>query len=205
MKISLLFALSLLALLFTGCDLFSSSDDDKASSGGTEIVSESPPEQQTTPDKVTAEEPAEPLPATVTLSAFSDFSCTDAWTGRDGALGLAANSGSGTCQTAFQGVSSKYRVRITVQTEFDGRPYYVLSVNGSTIDSGRYPLSSELACDCPLDDWRSVCPDKKVEIDAGEHHISKGDIIKFYGQEDWECTDHGAYAKWHEISFEPVK
>ncbi len=207
MKNSLLYISLISLFLLTGCDYFSGSDSGQ-SSGGTETVttavvdnSQSPPP----PDSPSQPEQETPTATSVTLSAFSDFDCNSNWATRDGAIGLVANSGSGSCQAVFQGVSSKYRVTITVQTEFDGRPHYILYINGETIASGRYDLSNALACDCPLDDWRSVCPDKKMELNAGTHTIAKGDIIKFYGQEDWECDEHGAYAKWHGISFEPVK
>ncbi|NOY17147.1 MAG: hypothetical protein GXP23_09500 [Gammaproteobacteria bacterium] len=139
----------------------------------------------------------------VTLGAFKDFSCTSNWTNRDGALGLKAYSGSGTCQAKFPGVSGKYRLTLTVQTEFDGRPPYSVSINGVVVKSGTYPVSSSLGCSCPKD-WRSVCPDIDVDFDAGIHQVNTGDVIQFYGKEQFACSGNGAYAKWHRIVFIPV-
>lgn len=213
MKYTLFCALTTILLITTGCDLLEDSSDG-SSSGGTENITAtstiSP--EASTPTSDAAPEPSDAAPKTsdaapeaVTLSAFSDFNCTGNWTNRDGALGLEAGSGSGTCQTEFSGVTGSYRITITIQTEFDGKPYYSLSLNNQEISSGQYPLSSSLACDCPKDNWWNVCPDKNEEIDAGVHTVSTGDIIKFYGEEQWECEGHGAYAKWHKISFVPAQ
>lgn len=167
MKYTLLSALTTILLITTGCDLLEDSSDG-SSSGGTEnitatsTISPEPSTQNSdaAPEVVTA------IPEAVTLSAFSDFDCTGNWTNRDGALGLEAGSGSGTCQTEFSGVTGSYRITITIQTEFDGKPYYSLSLNNQEISSGHYSLSSSLACDCPKDNWWNVCPDQNVEIDA---------------------------------------
>jgi len=141
----------------------------------------------------------------VRLSAFSNFTCTSNWTNRDGALGLAAGSGSGTCVAGFPGTTGKYRVELVAQTEYDGSPSYKISVNGNTAGSGRYPYSKgSLICSCP--DWHINCPDKNVNLDAGIHTIKTGDKIEFWGAEIYECDkSHGAYAKWHELVFTPVK
>ncbi len=206
------------ALLFillppiTGCDTLDNLTKG-SSSGGSESITT--PETATATAEVpsAAEDTAVPQkeavqadtnPATaVSLSAFSDFSCSGNWTNRDGALGLEAGSGNGSCEHIFSGATASYRITITIQTEFDGRPYYSLSINGREISSGQYPLSNSMACDCPKDNWWNVCPDKKVEIDTGVHTVVKGDIIKFYGEEEWQCDGHGAYAKWHSISLVP--
>lgn len=140
----------------------------------------------------------------VTLGAFKDFSCTSNWTNRDSALGLKAYSGSGTCKARFPGVSGKYRMTVTVQTEFDGRPFYNVSINGAVVNSGTYPVSSSLGCDCPKD-WRTVCPDIDVDFDGGIQQVNTGDVIQFYGKEQFACSGNGAYAKWHRIAFTPVQ
>ena len=199
MKYLLLCTLATILLITSGCDLFNDDDDDGSSNGGTEHITTA----STANPQASAQNSAA-APQAVTLSAFSDFNCTSNWTDRDGALGLEAHSGSGTCETAFPGVTGRYRITITIQTEFDGKPYYSLSINNQEISSGQYPLSSSLACDCPKDNWWNVCPDKNVEIDAGVHTVSTNDIIKFYGEEQWQCDGHGAYAKWHKISFVPA-
>jgi hypothetical protein len=145
-----------------------------------------------------------PAATPVSLSAFSNFACTSNWTHRDGALGLAAGSGSGTCQATFPGVPGVYRVTVRVQTEFDGSSPYQVMINGGVVHSGAYPLASPLGCDCPLDQWRSVCPDRVVDLDAGAHQINTGDVIGFWGQEVYPCGSHGSYAKWHAMIFTPV-
>ena len=140
----------------------------------------------------------------VALNAFTDFNCTSGWSNRDGALGLTAGAGSGSCKAAFPGGSGNYRVTVTIQTEFDGKPIYEVRMNGATIKRGAYPTStSSLRCEC--EDWRINCPDKNVDIDAGIHQINTGDIIEFYGEEVYPCgPEHGAYAKWHRITLTPV-
>jgi hypothetical protein len=210
LKSTLLF---ILLSVTTGCDTLDNLTKG-SSSGGSESITtpeaatataevKSPAEDTVVP-RETETVQADAGPATaVSLSAFSDFSCTGNWTNRDGALGLEAGSGSGSCENTFSGATASYRITITIQTEFDGKPYYSLSINGREISSGRYPLSNSKACDCPKDNWWNVCPDKNVEIDTGVHTVVKGDIIKFYGEEEWQCDGHGAYAKWHSISLIP--
>lgn len=183
--------LVLMLLFFSGCDLLDDDDDD-ASDGGTEVV---------TTDETTSSTTTPTSSSTVVLSAFSDFSCTSNWTVRDGAWGLKARTGSGSCQASFSGESGTYNIVITVQTEFDGESPYALYINDAGAASGRYPLASGCEGECEPDDWHSQCPDRKKNLSAGTHNISKGDIIKFYGEEDWNCDDHGAYAKWHKITF----
>jgi hypothetical protein len=140
----------------------------------------------------------------VFLDAFEDFSCSDNWTDRDGALGLSPHLGSGECSASFPGESGKYRISVKIQTEFDGRSPYEVTINGNVIKHGEYPLSSPLHCDCPKDDWRSVCPDKDVTVDCGTHTLKTGDTIGFWGDEVYPCGDHGSYAKWHGMTFTPV-
>ncbi|WP_339133985.1 MAG: hypothetical protein WGN25_14190 [Candidatus Electrothrix sp. GW3-4] len=188
--------LILMLLLFSGCDLLDDDDDD-SSDGGTEVVAA----ENSTSTTTTSSSTATSSSSTVELGAFSDFSCSSGWTNRDGALGLSPHSGSGTCQATFPGASGSYRITITVQTEFDGTSPYALYINDNGAASGRYPLAPGCENDCHPDDWRSQCPDRNVNLDAGTHSVSTGDIIKFYGEEDWNCDDHGAYAKWHKITF----
>jgi len=203
-----LFVCTLMAVLLTinGCDYLEDLSDG-SSSGGTEPIASTEDENTQDSDTETAtsdiEEEKIIKASTVTLSAFSDFSCSSNWTERDGALGLEANSGSGSCENTFSGVTTAYRITITIQTEFDGKPYYSLSIGGREVDSGHYPLSSSLGCECPKDNWWNVCPDQNVEIDAGVHTVVNGDVITFYGEEDWQCDGHGAYAKWHKITLVP--
>ncbi len=151
-------------------------------------------------------------PVPVYLGAFDDFrnkgGCDSIWTDRDGALGIKAYSDRwGACQAVFTGVdrAHAYTVVLTIQTEFDGMPPYKVLVNDQEIASGIYPTStSSLRCEC--DDWRVNCPDKRVNINLGEVTLKKGDIVEFQGRDVYEpCGSHGAYAKWHGISFTPVK
>ena len=143
--------------------------------------------------------------AKVTLNAFKDFTCTSNWTNRDGALGLKAYSGSGVCKANFPGVTGKYRMTVTIQTEYDGRPLYEVSINDKVVIAGMYPLSTSRGCDCPHETWDKDCPDRNQIIEAGVHIINNGDTIGFKGDDDYPCgTEHGAYAKWHRMEFTPV-
>jgi hypothetical protein len=140
-------------------------------------------------------------PSKVTLDASSDFRCSSNWGGRDGAWGLDAYSGSGSCQASFPGASGTYRISVFIQTERDGSPAYRVSINGRTVASGSYPYSSgKLACECSFDD----CPDRDDVLDIGSHQLKTGDIVEFWGADDYPCgKDHGAYAKWHRMEFAP--
>jgi hypothetical protein len=140
--------------------------------------------------------------STVSLNAFRDFQCTGNWTNRDGGLGLRAGSGSGSCSSTFSGNPGNYNIQVRIQTEFDGQSPFRVSVNGRPVYEGRYPLSTgQLMCDCP--DWRQNCPDKYVTVDAGSLELQPGDVIEFYGAEDYPCGSHGSYAKWHGMNLVP--
>lgn len=218
----LILPLLLVLLLFSGCDLLDDDDDD-SSDGGIETFrtiatqaqnaeqdsssssSAPPPSSAATTATATETTATAATPSsTVVLNAFSDFSCTGNWSNRDGALGLNARTGSGSCQASFPGESGDYRVTITVQIEFDGNSSYALYINDAGAASGQYPLAPGCEGDCHPNDWRSQCPDRKHNLDAGTHHISTGDTIKFYGEEVWNCDEHGAYAKWHKITFQRI-
>lgn len=140
------------------------------------------------------------------LDAFRDFKCTSGWTEREGALGRAAYSGSGTCSASFPGAPGKYKVTLQAQAEFDGSSPYSVSINGKTIKQGQIPYSEgRLICDCP-DPWRENCPDRVISIEAGVHEVNKGDNIGYFGSDTYPCgsDSHGAYAKWRGIDFTPV-
>lgn len=132
------------------------------------------------------------------LDAYS-FNCTSNWTNRDGPLGLAPYSGSGSCTKAFSGPPGNYKLVLSAGLEFDGKSPYRVSINGQTIKQGEYPLSSPLGCACPLDQWRSVCPDRSSNINLGTHTLNTGDVIEFWGDDVYPCGEHGAYAKWYGI------
>ncbi len=145
----------------------------------------------------------EPIATTVTLRASSDFRCTMNWVNNQEALGLVSETDEGACLVEFPGVTSRYQIRILIQTEFTGKPVCTLSRNGKTIFSGEYPLSNQKGCDCPQGQ-SSPCPDQIVEIDAGIHTIANGDSLEFYGKEDPACANRGATAKWRQIVFTPA-
>ncbi len=199
------FALPLILtlFLFSGFDLLDDDDED-SSDGETEVIATNEPSAAAATSSPSSATTTATSSTTVELSAFSDFSCTSNWSTRDGALGLTANTGSGSCQAAFPGTSGTYSITITIQIEFDGNSPYALYINDNGAASGRYPLASGCENDCHPDDWHSQCPDQKKNIDAGTHSISTGDVIKFYGEEDWNCDEHGAYAKWHKITFKRI-
>lgn len=130
-----------------------------------------------------------------------DFNCSGNWTDRDGQLGLEAYSGSGECSMTFPGTSGTYHVILYAVAEYDGESPYRVSINETTIEEGTYPLSSPLGCDCPIEEWRTVCPDKTETIDLGWRTINEGDTIGFWGDDVYPCGSHGAYAKWEGIKF----
>jgi hypothetical protein len=117
---------------------------------------------------------------------------------------LKAGAGNGTCYGAFPGAGSRYQVTLTIQTEFDGQSPYSVALAGQMIHSSIYPLSSPLGCDCPLENYQSICPDQIINVELGQHSLKTGDEVLFYGAEDWDCVEHGAYCKWHKITFVPV-
>jgi len=141
----------------------------------------------------------------VRLGAFNDFQCTSNWTNRDGGLGLSVGSGSGTCQASFPGKSGIYQIELLAQTEREGQSPYRISINGTQVSSGKFPFSQgELNCKCYRQPWTKYCPDVVMNLDAGTHKINTGDIIEFYGEEEYLCGAHGAYSKWRGMIFNPV-
>lgn len=182
--------LSLLFVIFlSSCDLLEEDDEQASSNTGA---------GEATP----TEGSGEATPTEVRLSASSDFNCTSNWTARDGAFGLKAHTGSGTCEVDFPGVSAKYKIKIKVQTERDGAPPYTVSIGGKTVASDTYPYATgRLACDCSY----KKCPDKDTSISIGTFQVNKEDTIEFWGDQVYPCgQNHGAYAKWHEMVFTPV-
>lgn len=200
-----LIVLFVLSFFYISC---SDSSDDSGTTGGsgeTEAAA-SKEDSSAAVEEATKEEEEEEEeePASVNnsseifLDAFK-FACSGNWTDRDGALGLAAYSGSGSCETAFPGEAGNYQLILKAQTEYDGKSPYELSINGTKVAGGEFPLSSPLGCDCPHDDWRDVCPDRNTDINLGTYALNPGDIIKFWGSDEYPCGSHGSYAKWHGI------
>jgi hypothetical protein len=141
----------------------------------------------------------------VRLGAFNEFKCTSNWTNRDGGLGLKVGSGSGTCEARFHGESGVYQVELQAQTEREGQSPYRISINGNQVSSGKFPFSQgELNCNCYRQPWQVYCPDVVMNLDTGTHQINNGDIIGYYGEEEYLCGKHGAYSKWRGMLFKPV-
>lgn len=183
----------------------SGSSDDGGTTGGSGSVDTPEAESGDDSSVEEAEETPDPPPSTppaassdIWLDAYT-FNCSSNWTNRDGPLGLAAYSGSGSCKKSFPGESGTYKLTLYAVTEFDGKSPYKVSINGSTIKEGAYPLSSPLGCDCPIDTWRTVCPDKSHNINLGTHTLNKGDTIGFWGDDVYPCGEHGSYTKWYGI------
>jgi len=141
----------------------------------------------------------------IKLGAFNEFKCTSNWTNRDGGLGLKVGSGNGTCQAPFTGGSGLYQVELLAQTEREGQSPYRISINGIQVSSGKFPFSQgELNCNCFRQPWQVYCPDVVVNLSAGTHQINTGDVIEYYGEEEYLCGKHGAYSKWLGMTFTPV-
>lgn len=208
-KLRFLTILLMVGLFFVSCS--DSSNDSGGTTGGSGEVNNAAADDATNQDQASTDntapveqappEPAGPISSSqIWMDAFSDWSCGGKWTERDGALGLTAYSGNDSCKIEFPGESGTYQLVLAAQTEFDGQSPYRVSINGQTVAEGNYPWSSPLKCDCPLDDWRSVCPDQNTDIDLGTHNINYGDVIEFWGADDYPCGAHGSYAKWHGIT-----
>ncbi len=200
-QLQLLAVVLIAGLFFAACD--SGSSNNGGTTGGSgETQTDSATDTSSSNDsteKATEKEPDTPAASSDIWLDARSFDCTSNWTDRDGAWGLKAYSGSGTCKKSFPGVSGTYKLTFYAVTEFDGKSPYRVSINGTTIKEGTYPLSSPLGCDCPIDDWRSVCPDKNYNIDLGVHVLSQGDIIELWGDDVYPCGEHGAYTKWDGI------
>ena len=198
-----LIVLFVLSFFYISC---SDSSDDSGTTGGSgetkaaaSKADSSAAEEATEEEEEKEEEPASVNNSSeIFLDAFK-FACSGNWTDRDGALGLAAYSGSGSCETAFPGEAGNYQLILKAQTEYDGKSPYEFSINGTKVASGEFPLSSPLGCDCPHDDWRDVCPDRNTDINLGTYALNPGDILKFWGSDEYPCGSHGSYAKWHGI------
>ena len=186
--------LTFTAMMLVACD---ASVETSSSGGGSD----------NTPTTDNSDQPqtAEPANVTVKLDAFNDFKCTSNWTNRDGGLGLKVGSRSGTCQASFPGEPGIYRIQLLAQTEREGQSPYRISINGTVASSGKFPFSQgELNCNCYRQPWQVYCPDVVMELDAGTHQINTGDIIEYYGEEEYLCGEHGAYSKWRGMIFNPV-
>ncbi len=182
-------------------DASSAADSASSSSTTTDESTSSDTTSDSSSNTASDSSSSSPSLSRVRLSAFSDFSCSSNWTNRDGALGLKAGSGSGTCTADFPGESGDYEVKIKIQAEYDGDPSYSLSIDGDVVKSGNYPYScGSLQCSAGRDE----CPDSKQYIEVGTVSIEKGASVEFYGEESYPCGhSHGAYAKWHSIIFTP--
>ena len=100
-----------LGYLLTSCRGGSDSNDNGGTTGGSgESKAAATQEDSSANDQSSAEEPEEepddpPAPVSssnIFLNAF-DFNCSSNWGDRDGAVGIKAYTGSGTCQKAFPG------------------------------------------------------------------------------------------------------
>ena len=147
-----------------------------------------------------------PTAQAVKLDAFKDFNCSSNWKNRDGGLGLAVGSGSGTCRASFPGEAGAYRIQLLAQTEREGQSPYIISINGKAVASGKFPFSQgKVNCNCEGDPWQLYCPDVVMPLDAGVHQLKPGDTIQYYGEEEYLCGKHGAYSKWKGMEFHPVR
>ena len=143
--------------------------------------------------------------STVRLDAFKNFKCTSNWKNRDGGLGLKVGSRSGTCTAAFPGGAGLYRVELLAQTEREGQSPYRISINGQLAGAGKFPFSQgQVNCKCHKQPWQLYCPDVVVNLDSGTHYLNPGDVIEYYGEEEYLCGKHGAYSKWRGMVFTPV-
>jgi hypothetical protein len=193
-----------LGFFLTSCGGGSDSDDSGGTAGGSgETQTAAAQEDSSAAEEEASEEAAQQTAPVVSsgnifLDAF-DWRCSSNWGNRDGALGIEAYTGSGTCQQAFPGAPGTYQLVLKAVTEFDGESPYKFSINGTQVANGEYPLSSPLGCDCPKENWREVCPDRDRDIDLGTFTLNTGDVLEFWGQDVYPCGGHGSYTKWRGI------
>lgn len=190
-----------LSLFFLSCG---DSDDGGGTTGGSGEAEPAAAAEASSGDS--AESPPEeaaPAAETATVSTSNniflsawDFNCGSNWSNRDNAVGLNPYTGPGSCSISFNGQEGSYNLTLSAVNEFDGKSLYRVSINGATIGEGEYDLSSPLGCDCPLENWREVCPDRTQYIALGTHNLKPGDVIEFWGDDVYPCGEHGAYAKW---------
>jgi hypothetical protein len=197
-----------LSLFFLSCG----DDDDGGTTGGS---GEAQPANvaEGASDDAAGSPAAEAAPAADTATVVSsnniflsawDFNCDSNWSTRDNAVTLNPYSGPGTCSISFPGQAGTYNLTLSAVNEFDGKSLYRVSINGVSIGEGEYDLSSSLGCDCPLDNWREVCPDRTQYIGLGTHNLKPGDVIEFWGDDVYPCGEHGAYAKWLGIQADKI-
>lgn len=179
------------ALVLAACDKLEKYVERTSSGGGS--------------DSSSASSDSNPQNVIIKLGAFNEFKCTSNWTNRDGGQGLKVGSGSGTCQASFPGGSGSYQIELLAQTEREGQSPYRISINGTPVSSGKFPFSQgEVNCNCYKQPWQTYCPDVVMKLNAGRHQINTGDIIEYYGEEEYLCGKHGAYSKWRGMTFTPV-
>jgi hypothetical protein len=191
----------ILSLFFLSCG----DDDDGGGTSGGSGEADSVVTAETASDESApaAADAAVSTSNNIFLSAY-DFNCGDNWSTRDNALALDPYTGPGSCTTSFNGQEGTYNLTLSAVNEFDGKSLYRVSINGVTIGEGEYDLSSSLGCDCPLDNWREVCPDRTQYIGLGAHNLKPGDVIEFWGDDVYPCGEHGAYAKWLGIQADKI-
>ena len=183
--------LAFTCMMLVACDTSVETSVTSSGGGGSDSSSESNNSNQTN--------------VLVKLGAFNEFKCTSNWTNRDGGQGLKVGSGSGTCKATFPGGPGTYQIELLAQTEREGQSPYRISINGKLISSGKFPFSQgELNCNCYKQPWQIYCPDVVMNLNAGTHYINTGDIIEYYGEEEYLCGKHGAYSKWRGMIFTPV-
>lgn len=205
----LLAVLVVLGFFFVSC---SDSSDDGGTTGGsgetqaTAAKEDSSAKTETKEEESEEETEEEPEEKTASVNSSSkifmdafDFNCSANWGDRDGAVGIKAYTGSGTCDESFPGEAGTYLLVLKAVTEFDGESPYKFSINGTQVASGTYPLSSPLGCDCPQENWRDVCPDKDRDINLGTYDLNPGDTLTVWGDDVYPCGGHGSYTKWRGI------
>ena len=197
--IRLLMVIVFLGFFLTSCGGGSDSNDSGGTTGGSGDTEAATSKDDSQANDEAAEESATVVSsANIFLDAF-DFKCSGNWGDRDGALGIKAYTGSGTCQESFPGEAGTYQLVLKAVTEFDGKSPYKFSINGIQVANGEYPLSSPLGCDCPKEQWREVCPDRDRDINLGTYSLNPGDILELWGDDVYPCGGHGAYTKWRGI------
>ncbi|MBD3393103.1 MAG: hypothetical protein GF418_13360 [Chitinivibrionales bacterium] len=145
--------------------------------------------------------------AQVTLGAM-DFDGKDSeWTDRSGGTPYTCMGLNGTGSSidgdiwwnSFPGETGRYRIYLQAILETDGNSPYKIFVGGTLVASSSYPFYGGGDKDCGATAY------EESDLDCGVKEISQGDEIRMWAQSVYPCgSDHGQYARFTGIRFEPT-
>jgi hypothetical protein len=148
---------------------------------------------------------AVPAGKTIVLKAANHDGKDKCWTKRNKGNGEWGIRGSHRVESgniwfdSFPGATGRYRVGFRVVTENDGHPHYRISAGGRQIGGGQLPLPQGNRL------GKGKAYADRV-LDLGIHEVRKGDKINVWAKSVYPMgRSHGAYCRWSEMHFTPVK